>query len=67
MDGWLTLLVGQQVTTQRKYEPTPSERTTWEQIRVHVRARTRDAFTIPQALAVVRSPRWKWNPEFFPK
>jgi tryptophan halogenase len=65
MDGWLTLLVGQRVPTQRKYEPASAERATWEQIRAHMQKRAHDALTIPQALAVVRSPRWKWNSEFF--
>ena len=65
MDGWLTLLVGQQVPTTRAYVPSPTESELWSKLRSHIRSRAKQAFSIPEALAAVRSPRWKWNREFF--
>jgi tryptophan halogenase len=65
MDGWLTLLVGQKVPTSRSYTPNAAESEHWAKLRAHIRTRAKQAFTIPEALAAVRSPQWKWNREFF--
>jgi tryptophan halogenase len=65
MDGWLTLLVGQKVPTARKFAPTTAESELWTKLRAHIRSRGQQAFSVPEALAAVRSPRWKWNREFF--
>ena len=67
MDGWLTLLVGQKVPAARKFVPTTAEAELWAKLRAHIRLRGQQAFSIPEALAAVRSPRWKWNREFFPR
>lgn len=65
MDGWLTLLVGQKVPTTRAYTPSAAEADLWAKLQGHIRSRAKQAFTIPEALAAVRSPHWKWNREFF--
>jgi len=65
MDGWLTLLVGQKVPTTRTYTPSAAEADLWAKLQGHIRSRAKQAFTIPEALAAVRSPHWKWNREFF--
>jgi len=65
MDGWLTLLVGMKVPTNRTFTPSPAEAEHWAKLRAHIRSRAKQAFTIREALAAVRSPRWKWNREFF--
>jgi tryptophan halogenase len=65
MDGWLTLLVGQRVPYRRHYVPGSSEQQLWARIRASVRTRAQEGFTVPEAHALIRSPRWKWNPEFF--
>ena len=65
MDGWLTLLVGLKAPTRRRFSPSAEEMSVWTQLRAHVRSRAAQAFTIPEALAAIRSPRWKWNRDFF--
>lgn len=66
MDGWLTLLVGMKVPHRKPHTPRPAEAQTWEEIQRRIRERAQRAFTVPEVLALVRSPRWKWNPNAFP-
>lgn len=66
MDGWLTLFVGQKVPHRKRYTPSTVEMELWQQIRTQIRSRARQGFTVKEALAIVRSPQWKWNSNFFP-
>jgi len=65
MDGWLTLLVGQRVPYRKQHVPSNLEAATWRKVNDQNRAQVKNAFTIPQGLAMVRSPAWRWNLEAF--
>ena len=65
IDGWLTLLVGMQVPHRRPHSPTPAEARVWAEVRAKLREKARQAFTVHEALTLVRSPRWRWNLESF--
>jgi tryptophan 7-halogenase len=66
MDGYLSLLVGQKVPFAHKPAVSANDRETWRRVRASVREQTRQGLSVPQALALVRSPGWVW-PDLFPK
>jgi len=65
MEGHLVLLLGQKVPHHGKYQPAAAELEIWNNIRAKNRKMALAAFTIPEALAAIRAPRWVWNPGFF--
>ena len=61
MDGYLTLLVGQNVPHQKHYEPTTAERDFWQR---YCRALAVDAgrgMDVKDALQAIRKPGLKWS------
>ena len=64
MDGYLSMLVGQRVP-HRTYHPSPLERQEWERLLRTNRALARNAFSVTEALAVVRSPQWAWPADLY--
>ncbi len=65
LDGYFTLLVGQQVPYQRRWTVPFPERQRWEQTRAGLAAGARTGFTIGEALALVRSSQGAWSPGFY--
>jgi len=65
IDGYLTLLVGQQVPYRRAFEPSAGERATWGMVQEKLAADARAAMTVKEALAAIRSPGWRWNRGFY--
>ena len=65
MDGYLTMLVGQDVPHSRRYEPTEGELNDLERIRRVNRRRARQAFTCEEALDYIRSPKWQWPRDLY--
>lgn len=65
MEGYLSLLVGQKVPYRRTYRPPPAEQGTLQQIRAALDRMAASAFTVPQALSLIRSPAWKWPANLF--
>ena len=66
IEGYWTMLVGQQVPYRTGFVPTDAERRTWEQIRGYFRRQADNAYSVNEALALVRSPDWKW-PDLYPR
>jgi tryptophan halogenase len=60
MEGYLAMLVGQCVPYRSKYAPSDRDREGWDSVRFWVRKQTGPAFTIPEALALIRSDSWNW-------
>jgi tryptophan 7-halogenase len=61
MDGYLAMLVGQNVPHAKPYTPTPKERDLWRN-RCNVWAtEAKRGFDVKQCLDAIRSPRMKWN------
>lgn len=65
IEGYLTLLVGQRVPYQREHQPTANELEVWRSIQSQHREMGRSGISVRAALRAIRSPAWKWNPEFF--
>jgi hypothetical protein len=60
MEGYLAMLVGQCVPYQTNYRPSEEDWLNWTRIQTSVRHKVAGAFTIPEALALVRSSKWNW-------
>ena len=65
MEGYLSMLVGQQVPYDNRYVPTPEERSRWEQIQQNNRQAAMNALTVPEALKLVREPSWEWPKDLY--
>lgn len=60
IEGYYTLLVGQQVPYQRRHAASSAERTLWDNYRKKNHFTASHAFDVRQALAQLRDPRWCW-------
>lgn len=65
VDGFLCMLVGQQVPYRNPYRPTDRERNIWEAHRAQNRVWAEAAYSVPEALARIHSPTWNWAPDFY--
>lgn len=65
MEGYLALLVGQKVPYRRCYHPSAEESAAWNAIRQNNKNVAVSALTVREALDIVMSPAWTWNPAFF--
>jgi len=61
MAGYAALLVGQKAPCRREAQPTPAEMRQWQAVRERNKQAALRALTIPEALAVIRSPKWRWG------
>ena len=60
VSGYATLLTGMRVPYRRTYTPTDRERKFWDDRRQQLRKAAGAAMTVKEALAAVRSPKWRW-------
>jgi tryptophan halogenase len=59
--GYFALLTGQKVPHARIYEVPPDEAAKWNAERERYRQMATRALTVNEALALVRSPKWRWR------
>ena len=59
--GYLAMLVGNRTPHEVYYQPLPAERATWKQILVEFENEAGQGLTVGEALALIRSPRWRWQ------
>jgi tryptophan halogenase len=65
LEGYLTLLVGQRVPYHETYKPSKRELDGWTAIKNEYTRRAWAAMSQEEALQVIRSDYWQWNPEFY--
>jgi len=65
MEGYLSLLVGQQVPYRQTYTPGAEALRTWQVIQESIRQKATQAFSVKEALQVVRSPNWQWPKDLY--
>lgn len=61
MDGFLALLVGQDVPYQKRYEPTPAEREFWRKYRGELVVQAKRGMTSEEVLKILHTPGTKWS------
>jgi tryptophan halogenase len=60
MEGYLAMLVGLCAPYETKFRPSEQDQKNWATIQQAVRNKVASAYTVPEALALVRSPHWRW-------
>jgi tryptophan halogenase len=60
MDGFIAILVGQNVPYEKVYQPSPAEQSFWKQYREQLAAQARAGMTSEQALYALRTPGLEW-------
>jgi tryptophan halogenase len=61
MDGYLALLVGQNVPHQKPYEPPHGEKEFWRRYSEALAIEAKKGMSVSEALHAIRSPGLKWN------
>jgi len=61
MDGFLALLVGQDVPYQKRYEPTPAEREFWRKYRNELVVEAKRGMTSEEVLKILHTPGLAWS------
>lgn len=64
-EGYLAMLVGQQVPYPNTHEPTPQESSIWQQYKTTLKSRAERAIDMAEAVRIIRSPQWGWRPDFY--
>ena len=67
MEGYLCMMVGQQVPYRPTHEPTAQEWQIWAAIRQSNREAALSGMTVKETLNIVQSPNWKVKPGFYLK
>jgi tryptophan halogenase len=65
MEGYFAMLVGMQVPYKKTYQPTSDERQHWNYIQRGFKAAAQQAYSVREALDLVRSPQWEWPRDIF--
>ena len=60
MEGYFAMLVGMQVPYKKTYEPSASERQMWKEIQQNYKKMAQSAYSVKEALEIVRKPEWQW-------
>ena len=64
-EGWVTMLVGQDVPYRRKYVPGEAEQKAWKKIQAGNWAATANGVGVAEMSKLVRSPEWRFPKDFF--
>jgi tryptophan 7-halogenase len=67
MEGYLAMLVGQQVPYHSLHGVAADQRQIWERFRQRNRALAENAFGVDEALAMIRSPYFRWPGDLYPR
>ena len=65
VEGYFVMLIGQKVPSRTVYTPSDQEKSIWDSMRKENYLRAVGGFTTSEALAVIRSPQWQWNPAYY--
>jgi tryptophan halogenase len=60
MEGYISMFVGQQVPHRRKFIISDRDRAAWQSIQQYVKNKASRAYTVAEALTLIRSPYWRW-------
>ncbi len=64
-EGYLSMLVGQQVEYEATYTPTAAEWENWNRIQEAVKRKVTAALTVRDGLAAIRAPNWRWPTDLY--
>jgi tryptophan 7-halogenase len=59
-EGYLSLLVGQDVPYESTYSPSAEEWSNWERIQQAIKRQVAHGLSVREGLDLIRSPQWQW-------
>jgi tryptophan halogenase len=65
LDGYLAMMIGQQVPHRNRYEPPKAEMEIWRRINAANHRNALRSYDCATGLEKVEAPDWQWNFEFF--
>ena len=65
LDGYLVMLIGQQVPHASTYRPKPAEWETWKKSQIELDSLAQQGMSVEEALKIIRMPEWSWRPDFY--
>jgi len=65
MEGYFAMLVGMKMPYKKTYQPTPAEGQLWNRIQQEFKTSAAQAYSVKEALELVRSPQWEWPADLF--
>ena len=65
LDGYLAMLIGQNVAYHCPYVIPDSEREIWQKITAGHERHALNGLTVMEGLKIVESPQWQWDPNFY--
>jgi hypothetical protein len=60
ISGYFTMLAGQDVPFDVRYDPTPEQRQMVDKVLAMHRSQAMSGMTVEETLRVIRDPRWQW-------
>jgi tryptophan 7-halogenase len=60
LEGYYSMLLGQQVPTKYELKPSEQDRQNWQRIQQSTRNKVTQAYTAKEMLALIRSDMWQW-------
>lgn len=64
-EGYLVMMVGQKLPFDLASRPSPEDCLKWSEYRQYLEQRAKKAMDQKEALEIIRSPNWKWRPDFY--
>jgi len=65
MEGYFAMLVGMKVPYKRTFQATRDESQFWKKVQQEFKSRAQQAYSVKEALELVRAPQWEWPGEIF--
>jgi tryptophan halogenase len=60
LEGYFSMLLGQQVPHKYDFRPSRNEQQNWQRIQQAIKNKVTAAFTVPEGLSLIRSDTWRW-------
>jgi tryptophan halogenase len=60
LEGYFSMLLGQQVPYKHEFRASRQEQQNWQLVQQAIKNKVTAAFTVPEALALIRSDTWRW-------
>jgi tryptophan 7-halogenase len=60
LEGYFSMLVGQEVPTKYQFKPSRQDAENWQRVQNAIRNKVTTAFTVREGLNLIRSGTWRW-------
>ena len=65
LEGYFAMFLGMGVPYRKTFVPTDDEKKRWRQLQLSFKERAAKAYSVKEALELVRSPQWEWPKDMY--